>query len=263
MAIHSTAIIDSHAEIDPTVDVGPYCIIEGNVRVRAGCRLYQGVYLTGWTDIGENCQIHPGAIVGHIPQDTKYGGQRTYCRIGANTIIREHATIHRGTTPESATVVGERCFLFGGCHIAHNCTIGNQVTLANNALLAGHVQVGDRAFVSGGVVVHQFVRIGELVMVQGNAGLGMDLVPFSLVDAFGRVAGLNSIGIRRAEIPKEHAQDLRLAFRTLFGSDLPFRDAVARLADQVSTPPGKRLLAFVQAPSERGFAGKRSFSRRA
>jgi len=262
MAIHPTAIIDPKAQLDPSVEVGPYCIIDGNVRVGPGCRLYQGVYLTGWTEIGENCVLHPGVIVGHSPQDVKYGGARTYCRIGQGTVIREYATIHRGTKPDSETVVGEHCFLLAGCHVAHNCTIGNRVTIVNNVLLAGHVQVGDRAFISGGSVVHQFVRVGELVMIQGNSGVGMDLVPFATIDTFGRVAGLNSVGIRRAEIPAADVRDLRLAFRTLFGSGLLFSKAVERLAGEVTTPSGKKLLQFVQAPSERGFAGRRTLSRR-
>ncbi|UCF32391.1 MAG: acyl-[acyl-carrier-protein]--UDP-N-acetylglucosamine O-acyltransferase, partial [Phycisphaerales bacterium] len=114
MAIHPTAIVDPKAELDPTVEVGPYCIIEANVHVAAGCVLMHNVYLTGWTEIGENCVLHPGVIVGHAPQDVKYDGSRTYCRIGRNNILREYVTIHRGTTPESVTTVGDDCFLLAG-----------------------------------------------------------------------------------------------------------------------------------------------------
>ncbi len=254
MRIHPTAIIDPKAELDTTVEVGPFCIIDAHVRVAADCRLYQGVYLTGWTQIGPGCELHPGVIVGHAPQDTKYSGERSYCRIGPGTVLREYVTIHRGTEPESETVVGKNCFLLGGSHVAHNCRVGSEVTLINNALLGGYVEIGDRTTIGGAAAVHQFVRVGELAMVAGMARIDQDIVPFALTDTTGRIAGINRIGLRRAEFPLDHIRDIREAYRTLFGQGLLFREAVNRLARVVKTPPGQRLLQFVQAKSLRGFA---------
>lgn len=258
MAIHPTAVIDPKAELDRSVEVGAYCVIDAHVSVAAGCRLYHGVYLTGWTEIGEDCEFHPGAIIGHVPQDAKYGGERSFCRIGRGTVVREYATVHRGTIPESETLVGEGCFLLAGSHVAHNCTLGNEVTLINNVLLAGHVEVGDRATIGGGAAIHQFVRVGELAMIQGGAGVSLDVVPFALANEFGAVAGLNIVGLRRAGIPREHIQDLRGAYKILFRSGLTFRKAVEKFTCQVSSPPGERLLRFLQGPSHRGFAGRRT-----
>ncbi len=256
MAIHPTAIIDPAAELDASVEVGPFCVIDAHVRVAADCRLYQGVYLTGWTEIGTGCELHPGVIVGHAPQDLKYQGERSYCRIGRGTVLREYVTVHRGTAPESETVVGENCFLLGGSHVGHNCWVGDNVTMVNNALLAGHVQVGDRVTIGGVAALHQFVRIGELAMVGGLGHVSQDVVPFALTDTSGRIAGINRVGLRRAEFPEAHVQEIREAYRVLFGQRLPLRDAISRLEDMVRTPSGKQLLRFVQAKSTRGIAGR-------
>ncbi|UCE58308.1 MAG: acyl-ACP--UDP-N-acetylglucosamine O-acyltransferase [Phycisphaerales bacterium] len=256
MPIHPTAIIDPKSELDSSVEVGPFCVIDGHVQVAAGCRLYQGVYLSGWTQIAEECELHPGVIVGHAPQDIKYSGQRSYCRIGRGTILREYTTVHRGTDPESQTVVGENCFVLSASHVAHNCQVGDNVTLIQNAILGGHARIGDRTTVGGAAGVHQFVRVGEGAMIAGTARVCQDVLPFALVDPAGRISGINRIGLRRANTPREHFLDIREAYRVLFGMGLPFREAVARLPDAVKTPAGKKILEFVQADSARGIAGR-------
>lgn len=256
MPIHPTAIVHRQAEIDPSVEVGPFCVIDAAVRIEAGCRLYQHVYVTGWTTIGENTVLHPNAIVGHEPQDIKYTGERSYCTIGSNCIIRENVTIHRGTDPESSTVVGNDCFLLAGAHVAHNCTLGESVTLINNVLLAGHVTLGSRSVLSGGVGVHQFVRIGELAMISGKATVVRDVVPFALVERDGRIAGVNSVGLRRAGLDAREVTELKEIFRLLFGGKGDFARASAQVRDTASGPAAKRLAQFLAAESKRGFAGR-------
>lgn len=255
MAIHPTAIIDRKAELDSSVEVGPFCVIDADVQLGAGCRLYQGVYLIGWTTIGEGCELHPGCIIGHAPQDIKYGGERSFCRIGKRNIIREYVTIHRGTIPESETTIGDDCFLLAGSHVAHNCTLGNGITLINNVLLAGHVSVGDKVTIGGGAGIHQFVRIGTLAMVAGNAPVRMDVLPFALVDAHGHIAGLNRIGMRRSQMLREDVQEVRQAYRSLFAPGRRWDDAVARLVETARTPAGRELVAFLQGESKRGYVG--------
>jgi UDP-N-acetylglucosamine acyltransferase len=255
LAIHPTAIVHSKAELDSSVEVGPHCVIDAHVRVSSGCRLYHGVYLTGWTEIGEDCELHPGAIVGHAPQDAKYSGARSYCRIGRGTILREYVTVHRGTIPESETVVGEDCFLLAGAHVGHNCAVGKGVTLINNVLLGGHVIIEERATIGGAVGIHQFTRVGELAMIAGTARVTMDVIPFALADANGRISGLNRVGLRRANIPPEHVVELREAYRLLFASGLRLSEAVQKLGAAVRFPPGERLARFLQHESKRGIAG--------
>ena len=148
MAIHPAAIVDKQAEIDPTAEIGPYAVIEGPVTIRAGTRVYPNAYISGWTEIGQGCEIHPGAVIGHLPQDFHFHPCRSYCRIGDGTIVREFASIHRGTQPESATILGKGCFILGYSHIGHNCVLGDGVKLYNMAACSGHVDVGEKAVIS-------------------------------------------------------------------------------------------------------------------
>lgn len=256
MAIHPTAVVHPRAILDESIEVGPYCVIDEHVRVGRGCRLYQHVYLTGWTEIGEECVLHPGVIVGHEPQDVKYHGERSYCRVGRRTILREYVTIHRGTTPESDTVVGESCFLLGGSHVAHNCRVGNYVTMVNAALLAGHVEVGDRVMVGGAAVVHQFVRIGEMAMISGNARVPKDVLPFALVNVEGRVAGMNRVGLRRAGVTAEESREVRELYRVLLSSSGGHAARLAEAARIAKLSAGQRLVAFASGDSRRGLAGR-------
>ncbi|MCG3131474.1 MAG: Acyl-[acyl-carrier-protein]--UDP-N-acetylglucosamine O-acyltransferase [Phycisphaerae bacterium] len=253
--IHPTAIVDRRAELHETVIVGPFCVIDADVRIGAGCRLYQNVYVTGHTVIGEGCELHPGVIVGHLPQDVKFKGEVSYCRIGARTVIREYATIHRATGEQESTEVGDDCFLLGGIHIGHNCEVGNRVTMVNGSKLAGHCRVADRVTFGADGMAHQFVRIGELAMIGAGGPVAMDVPPFMLTDHDGFVAGLNAVGLRRADVPREEALELRTIFRTLYREGLPFREAVVRAAEGVRGEAGRRLVAFLQAPSRRGILG--------
>jgi len=256
MAIHPTAIVNRHADIAPDVDIGPYCVIDEHVRISAGCRLYQNVYLTGWTNIEENCVLHPNVIVGHEPQDVKYKGARSYCRVGRRTILRENVTIHRGTVPDSTTSVGEQGFLLAGSHVGHNCRVGDQVTLINNVLLAGHVQVGDRATLGGMAGVHQFVRIGELCMIPGCARVIQDVPPFAMTDTQGRIAGLNRIGLRRAGLTPEDIVAIREIYRRLYAVPARFTSSLERLSSERHAGPCARLVDFLTADSRRGIAGR-------
>ncbi len=251
MAIHPTAIIDKRAEIDSTAEIGPYAIIEGEVHVGANTRVYPHAYLTGWTEIGPNCSIHPGAVVGHEPQDLKYKGEKSYCRIGQGTVIRESVSIHRGTEPGSVTEVGAECFLMANSHIGHNCRVDENVILANGALLAGHVTVGKGAFLSGNSGAHQFVRIGELAMIGGLAVVTTDLPPCFMAVERDRCVGINLVGMRRAGFNAAERKEIKHAYRTLYRSGLPFLQVVERLAAELVTEPGKRLVEFLQAPSKR------------
>lgn len=253
MPVHQTAVIDPKAVIDPTAEIGPYATIEGPVHVGPGTRVGPHTALTGHTYIGANCQIYPYAAIGFPPQDLAYTGAESECHVGDETVVREGATIHRGSTEGSKTVVGRKCFLMVNSHVAHDCRLSDRVVLANCALLAGHVHVGEGAFVSGGVVVHQFVRIGELVMVAGLARVAADVPPFFTAEGNNRCLGVNIVGLRRAGFTPAERDEIRQAFRVLYRNDLAFPEAIARLSKTVRTAPGRRLMDFLQQPSKRGF----------
>lgn len=255
MAIHPTAVIDKAAQIDPSATIGPYAIIEGEVKIGAGTVIYPHAYISGYVTIGQRCQIHPGAVIGHVPQDFHFDGSRSYCVIGDGTIVREHASIHRGTQPESTTLVGRNCLIMGQSHIAHNCRIGDEVKIANMTALAGHVSVGQGVFISGACVVHQFCRIGEYAMIGGASRITMDVPSFLMCVHENECVGVNIVGLRRSGFAWEEIAEIRQAYRTLYRSGKTFRAAVAEVAAGVRTPAGQRLAEFLATPTKRGFCG--------
>ncbi|HEY7220615.1 MAG TPA: acyl-ACP--UDP-N-acetylglucosamine O-acyltransferase [Candidatus Binatia bacterium] len=216
MPIHPTAVVDANAEIDADAEIGPYVVIEGKVKIKHGTRVMAHAYLTGWTEIGEANEIHPGAALGGAPQDRAYKGQETYLRIGDRNIIREHVQIHRGTKAGTATVIGNNNFLMANAHVGHNCHLGDNVILANGALLGGYVEVGDSAFISGNCVVHQFVRIGPYALMRGLSGTSRDVPPYAIIDWQHTVRGVNIVGLKRAGFDDKSVRQIREAFRILF-----------------------------------------------
>jgi len=216
MTIHPTAIIDPKAHIDTEVEIGPYVVIDGAVTLKRGTRVLAHAYLTGWTEIGEDNEIYPGAVLGAAPQDKAYKGQESYLRVGDRNIFREHVQVHRGTTPRSATVIGNDNFLMATSHVGHNCQIGDAVILANGALLAGHVEVGNSVFLSGNCVVHQFVRIGDFALMRGLSGTSRDVPPYAIIDWQHTVRGVNVVGLKRAGFDEKRIRAIRTAFRVLF-----------------------------------------------
>ena len=253
MVIHPTAVIDKSAEIDASAEIGAYAIVEGNVHIGANTRLYPHAYISEGTRIGQRCQIHPFAVIGHPPQDTKWNGAPSYTEIGDETIIREGAQVHRGTTPESTTIIGKRVFLMATAHVGHNCVVGDDVVMANCAMLAGHVEVGARAFISGLSGVHQFCRVGELVMLGGATHVTADVPPF-MTFAFGSVVGTNVIGMRRAGFTAEERAEVRDAYKLLFRHRGSFRAAIEQLTLTAKSAPARRLMQFLIEPSKRGYA---------
>ena len=253
MAIHSTAIVSPQAELDSTVEVGPHAIIEEHVKIGAGTRVWANAYITGHTEIGRDNQIHMGAVIGHEPQDLKFNRQtRSYLRIGDRNIFREYCTVHRGTEPDSATVIGNDCYLMGVSHVGHNCVLGNSVIVCNCALLAGHVHVADRAFISGGVVIHQFTQVGRLAMFSGNARVSLDVPPFTLAAERNEIHALNLVGLRRAKIPPPAISELKQLFQLFFLSGKTGTAALteAAVAGRFQTPEALEFIEFVrQSPN--------------
>jgi len=259
MPIHPTAIVDPAAEIDATAEIGAYAVIEKNVHIGPAARVFPHGFVGEGTTLDPRCQVHPFAVVGHPPQDLKWGGEPSYTQIGDETIVREHVSIHRGTTPGSTTTIGRRCFIMSTGHIGHNCVVGDDVTIATGAMLAGHVEVGARAFISGNVVLHQFMRVGELAMIGGNVALAQDVPPFMLVRFPQVILGPNTVGLRRAGMSSEERFEVRRCYRTLYRSGLPFPKGVERVAALVKTEAGRRLLQFLRSPSKRGFLPYRAW----
>lgn len=251
MSIHPTALIDPQADIHSEAEIGPYVVIEGPVRVGRKTKILAHAVLTGHTEIGEENEIHMGAVIGHVPQDLAYNGAPSFLKIGHRNIIREHSQIHRGTKEGSTTLIGDDNFLMHHSHVAHNCQIGNRTIIAGGALLAGYVQVEDHAFVSGNCVVHQFVRIGTLAILRGLSRTSRDVPPFCIMDDTHTVRGINIVGLRRAGFDRERIHALRQAFTRLFRQRVNLRRVVEELRQESCTTDVTYLLDFIQQ-SKRG-----------
>jgi UDP-N-acetylglucosamine acyltransferase len=249
--IHPTAIIHPKAGLDSTVRVGPYAVIDEGVVLGAHCVVGPHVYLTGQTTIGAHNTFHAGGVIGDTPQDLKYKGEPTRLRIGDDNVFREHVTVHRSTKTDGETVVGSHNFLMANCHIGHNSQLGDHIIIANGALLGGHVVVQDRAFISGNCLLHQFARVGTLALMQGGAGIGQDLPPFTVAQRVNEICGLNVIGLRRAGYTAEQRLELKQIYRMLFRSGKNLSVAVEEAQKTFTSPAAKILLDFV-AKAKRG-----------
>jgi UDP-N-acetylglucosamine acyltransferase len=260
-AIAPTAKIHPLAVIGPACVIGEYCVIEQDVVLGPGNRLEPYVYVKRWTTLGEGNEISAGTALGTDPLDKNFSGERSYLRIGNRNRIREHYTISRGTQPESETVIGDGNYIMTSGHIAHNSRIGNECTIASCALVAGHVEMEDQAFVSGGVVIHQFSRIGRLAMIAGNVRVNQDALPYCLHGDFNIAPkGLNLVGLRRAGFAREDIAMLRQAYRTLFFENLKLADAVEKIERHSENEHVKHLAAFIRA-SKRGIPRPRRAGR--
>jgi UDP-N-acetylglucosamine acyltransferase len=234
--------------------LGPYAVVEDQVVIGDGTEVRAHAVVKRFTRLGARNTVHEGAVLGGEPQDVSFGGGETHLRIGDGNRIREGVTIHRSSQPGGTTVVGSDCFLMAYAHVAHDDRIGNRVIIANNVALAGHVEIADQAFLSGGVVVHQFSRIGRLAMIGGNAKIVQDCLPFVITDGVpGRAYGLNVVGLRRAGIPASRMRALKEAYRLLLRSSLPREEALNRMA-ALEDPLVNEMIAFVRT-SRRGISG--------
>lgn len=249
--IHATAMVHAGAQLGRDVEIGPFAVIDQDVVLGDGCRVGPHVYLTGHTVVGRRNRFHAGAVIGDAPQDLKYRNEPTRLIIGDDNVFREHVTVHRSTKPGDSTAIGSHCLFMAGSHVAHNCQLGNHIILANGALLGGHVSIQDRVFVSGHCLIHQFVSIGTLAMMQGGAGISLDLPPFCIATGDNQICGLNTVGLRRAGFTSEQRLELRHLYQVLFRRRGQLKAVIASVDAGSLAAPGRCLLDFVKA-SKRG-----------
>ncbi len=251
--VHPQAIVDPNAELDPGVTIGPWSIIGPGVRIGSGTKVGPGVLVERNTTVGQGCIIHKGAVLGTDPQDLKFAGEETHLRVGDRTIIREYATLNRGTSASGWTEVGDDCLLMAYTHVAHDCRLGNRVVLSNAVNMAGHVEIEDWVIVGGLTPIHQFVKVGAHAFVGGGSRISKDVVPYCRVAGSPpKIYGLNSLGLERRGFSPETRGALKQAYRILFQSSLNVSQALARARTEVDLLPEVRhFLDFIQS-SERG-----------
>jgi UDP-N-acetylglucosamine acyltransferase len=251
--IHPTAIIEAGATLGARVTVGPYAYIGDQCVVGDDCTIAMRATLERNVTLADGVKVGIGSVIGGDPQDLKYKGEHTTVEIGANTVIREYATINRGTSHSFKTTVGSGSFLMSYVHLAHDCQIGNGVIIGNGTQLAGHVSIDDRAIVSGLVAVHQFARIGRHSFVGGCSRVAKDVPPF--LKAVGnpvKLYGLNSVGLQRSGFDDAIVRELKRAYRLVFRSELNVSQALERARAELQ--PLDEVTAFLRfiEESERG-----------
>ena len=254
--IDTSAVVSQKAKLYDHVTIGEYSIIKDNVSIGAGTKIGAHCVIEGNTTIGKSCEIFTGAVLGSRPQDLKYKGENSLLEIGDHNIIREYCTFNPGTEDGRKTKVGNNNLFMAYSHIAHDCVVGNNCIIANNGTLAGHVTIEDKAVVGGLVAIHQFVRIGQLSIIGGCSKVVQDIPPYSTCDGHpARVYGLNLVGLRRHNIPKESLKQLNRAFSILFNQGLTIKHALTKLEEEIQPASAEvRYLVNFIKKSERGIA---------
>jgi len=251
--IHQTAIISEDAEISADVEIGAFAIVGEGCTIGAGCVIAPRATLERNVTLGRSVKVGIGTILGGAPQDLKYAGEETAVEIDDDTVIREYATINRGTAHSFKTTVGKNCLIMSYVHIGHDCRIGDSVILSNVVQLAGHVAIDDKAIISGMAAVHQFARIGRHSFIGGMSRVSKDIPPF--LKAVGnpvKLYGLNTVGLQRSGMDDATILELKRAYRLLFRSDLNLTQAIERVQSELEPlPEVKELIGFVEA-SDRG-----------
>lgn len=255
MIVKESTLSNIHpgAKIANDVCVEPFVTIQEDVEIGEGTWIGPHVTVMNGTRIGKNCKIFPGAVLGGIPQDLKYRGERTFLQIGDNVIVREYCTLNKGTSANDRTRIGNDCLLMAYVHIAHDCVIGDNCILANNVNLAGHITLGDYAVLGGLTAVHQFVQIGQHAMVGGGSLVRKDVPPFvkAARDPLA-YAGVNSIGLKRRGFTAEDIHHIEDIYRNLFVKTLNTSQAIRSIKEEIEPSPLKsQILSFIDA-SERG-----------
>ncbi len=252
--IHPTAIIDATAELDSSVEVGPFSIIGANVKIDAGTRVAGHVMINGPTNIGKNNHIFQYSSLGEAPQDKKYNGEPTLLEIGDNNTIREFCTFNRGTVQDkNTTKIGNDNWIMAYVHIAHDCQIGNHTILANNSSLAGHVDIDDYAILGGFTLIHQFCKIGSHVITAVGSVVFKDIPPYVMAAGYdGKPHGINAEGLKRRGFSPESILQIKRAYKALYRNGLSLEEAKVELASMQKNTPEISLLTEFLSKSSRG-----------
>ena len=259
--IHPTAVIEHGADISDDVSIGPFSYIGSQVTLCSGVKIKSHVVVTGNTEVGEQTVIYPFSVIGEIPQDLKFSGEKTFLKIGKRNKIREHVTINTGTAGGGGlTSIGNDCLFMAGCHVAHDAIINNKVIVANNGAIAGHCIIEDDVIIGGLAGIHQFVRIGRGAIIGALTMVTNDVIPFGLVQGpRGTLDGLNLIGLKRKGVDRSDITELRVAFQILAQGEGTFRDRAKKLKEEATNEYVDAIINFILGDSDRSFLTPGSF----
>ena len=255
--IHPTAEVDKGAEIGNGVEIGPFCVIGPNVKIGDNSVLHSHVSISGHTTIGTGNEVFPYASLGHIPQDLKFKNEKSFLEIGDGNRIRENVTINLGTEGGGGiTRVGNNSLFMVGVHIAHDCILGDNIVMANYATLGGHVEIANNVIFGGFSAIHQFSKAGKYSFIGAGAMVVGNVIPFSTVMGDRAcLAGLNLVGLKRANFKREDIHSLRNAYKLLFSSsDVDLLEQRVQQAEEEfgGSPLVNDLLSFIKSIDKRG-----------
>ena len=255
--IHPTAIVGSKAKLGENITIGAYTIIEDDVEIGDDCDIGTHVVIYNGARIGNRVSIYQGASVANKPQDLKFGGEKSVFIIGDDTVVREFATLHRGTSDTGKSQVGKNCLLMAYSHIPHDCVVGDKCIIANGVQIAGHTEIGYWAILGGLVVVHQFVIIGDHVMISGATKVRQDVPPFIVVaHEPAKFTGLNVIGLRRRDFGSEDIEILKETYNYIYDNSLNISQARKIIESKLDHNVHVQNVLNFLSRSKRGLVGK-------
>ena len=234
--IHQTAIISSKSIIGKNVFIGPYCIIDDDVIIGDNTRVDAHTIIRSYTTIGQNCHIFSNCVIGEIPQDKKFEGEKSKLIIGDNTVVREFCTLNRGTKDSGLTKIGSDCLLMAYVHVGHDCLVSDNIILANGVQLGGHVEIQKYAIVGGLTPVHQFCKIGEHSLVGGGLRVVQDIPPFIIANGQPlKFSGINALGLRRRKFSVTQRTNIKKAYKILYNSNMNTSQALEKIKKDFSS----------------------------
>lgn len=257
--IHPTAVIGSNVTLGDNITIGPYTIIEDDVQIGDGCIIESSVRIYSGTRMGKNNRIFHGATLGGEPQDLGFKpNTKSYLEIGDENIFREHCIIHRGSKEGYVTRFGNKNYIMGCAHFAHDCQVGNENIIVQNSIIAGHVKIGNKVFISGLVAIHQFARVGDYAMLAGCSKVTKDSPPYSMIDGNpATVIGQNVVGLKRGGFTAEDREKIKHAYKVIYHSGMNFSQAISKLKEENDPNPHVKYIIEFFETSERGVTDHR------
>lgn len=257
--IHPSTVISGEVQIDDDVEIGPYCIIQGNVKIGKGTYIEGHVtigYRHGEVEIGECNHFSPGAVIGGPPQDVGYKNEKTRLKIGNHNIFREFSTANLATTKEDKeTTIGSHGYFMAYTHIGHDCKISDHVIIANNSHLGGHTVLEDHVVIGGVSAFNQFTRVGRFAFIGGGSVVNKDILPFSRAHGDHAVCrATNKVGLSRNGFSKEEVENVHRALRILIMGSSTMDEGIERINKECTASPNIQYLIDFIKNSKRGVA---------
>lgn len=246
--ISPLAHVDPAAKLGSNVTIHPFAYVDADVEIGDNTEILPYVSLVGGTRIGKGCKIYNYAIVGADPQDFRWKGEKTYCYIGDNTVIRENVIINRGINPTVGTRIGNDCFIMAKSHIGHDTQVADKVVIGNGATLAGDVIVGPCTILSSNVILHERSHIGEWAVVKGGCRIGNNVPPYVIIAHNpAEFFGVNAWIMKRNGFDEDTIDDIAKAYRHLYQSGTSVFNAVKRIeADVTPSEFRDKIIAFIR-----------------